>query len=96
MRDNLGQSLLHIGVDAMNFSVIDSLYKKDYIKQLINVTDDLNMTPMHIAAINFDIHIFDLLYNMKPDLTIKDKDNKTCIDYLKENEDVEVPKKYLI
>lgn len=79
----------------MNFSVIDSLNKKNYIQDLINVQDNFQMTPMHIAAINFDVHIFDLLYNLKPDLTLKDKENKTCIDYLKENEDVEVPKEYL-
>ena len=53
------------------------------------------MTPLHIGAINFDLHIYELLIGLKPDFKIKDKEGKTCKDYLKENEDVEIPKKYL-
>ena len=50
---------------------------------------------MHIAAINFDIHIYESLISLSPNLKLKDNEGKTCIDYLKENEDVEVPKKFL-
>ena len=94
-RDTIGQSILHVAVDAISFSAVDSLIKMNYAKELIDVCDDANMTPMHIAAINFDLHIYDLLIQLNPNKNIKDKEGKTCIDYLKENDDVEVPKKYL-
>ena len=94
-RDTIGQSILHVAVDAISFSAVDSLIKMNYAKELIDVCDDVGMTPMHIAAINFDLHIYDLLIQLNPNKNIKDKEGKTCIDYLKENDDVEVPKKYL-
>ena len=94
-RDSLGQSILHIAVDAINFSCVDCLIKLNYAKELINTCDNVNMTPMHIAAINFDIHLYELLLSLNPDKTIKDNEGKTCIDYLEENEDCEIPKKYL-
>ena len=53
------------------------------------------MTPLHIAAINFDLHIYELLTSLNPNYNIKDNEGKTCKDYLKENEDAEIPKKYL-
>ena len=93
-RDTLEQTVLHCAVDAINFSAVDSIIKMNYAQELIDVQDNVGMTPLHIAAINFDVHIYDLLVLQKPDLKIKDKEGKTCIDYLKENEDVEVPKKY--
>ena len=94
-RDTIGQSILHVAVDALSFSAVDSLIKMNYAKELIDVCDDANMTPMHIGAINFDLHIYDLLIQLNPNKKIKDNEGKTCIDYLKENDDVEVPKKYL-
>ena len=94
-RDTIGQSILHVAVDAISFSAVDSLIKMNYAKELIDVCDDVGMTPMHIAAINFDLHIYDLLIQLGPNKNIKDKEGKTCIDYLRENDDVEVPKKYL-
>jgi len=94
-RDTLEQTVLHCAVDAINFSAVDSIIKMNYAQELIDVQDNVGMTPLHIAAINFDVHIYDLLVLQKPDLKIKDKEGKTCIDYLKENEDVQVPKKYL-
>ena len=94
-RDTIGQSILHVAVDAISFSAVDSLIKMNYAKELIDVCDDVGMTPMHIAAINFDLHIYDLLIQLNPNKNIKDKEGKTCIDYLRENDDVEVPKKYL-
>lgn len=94
-RDNMGQSVLHIAVDAINFSAVDALIKINYGKDLINEVDGIGMTPMHIASVNFDLHIYDLLLTLNPDLKIKDNEGKTCKDYLKENEDCEVPKKYL-
>ena len=94
-RDNINQSILHIAVDAINFSCIDALIKLGYAQDLINEIDNVGMTPLHIGAINFDIHIYDLLLSLNPNCKIKDNEGKTCKDYLKENEDVEVPKKYL-
>ena len=94
-RDNINQSILHIAVDAINFSCIDALIKLGYAQDLINEIDNVGMTPLHIGAINFDIHIYDLLLSLNPNCKIKDNEGKTCNDYLKENEDVEVPKKYL-
>ena len=94
-RDTLGQTVLHCAVDAINFSAVDSIIKMNYAQELIDIEDNVGMTPMHIAAINFDVHIYDLLILQKPNIKIKDKEGKTCIDYLKENEDVQVPKKYL-
>ena len=94
-RDNINQSILHIATDAINFSCVDSLIKIGYAQDLINETDNIGMTPLHIGAINFDIHIYDLLISLNPNYKIKDNEGKTCKDYLKENEDAEIPKKYL-
>ena len=94
-RDDIKQSILHIAVDAINFSCIDALIKLGYAQDLINEIDNVGMTPLHIGAINFDIHIYDLLLSLNPNFKIKDNEGKTCKDYLKENEDVEVPKKYI-
>lgn len=58
-------------------------------QKLINCQDDHLMTAMHIASINFEESIYVLLASFKPDITLKDKDGKTFIDYLKENEDLE-------
>ena len=94
-RDNINQSILHIAVDAINFSCVDSLIKLGYAQDLINEKDNVGMTPLHIGAINFDIHIYDLMIGLNPNLNIKDNEGKTCKDYLKENEDAEIPKKYI-
>ena len=94
-RDNINQSILHIAVDAINFSCIDALIKLGYAQDLINEIDNVGMTPLHIGAINFDIHIYDLLLSLNPNCKIKDNEGKTCKDYLKENEDAEIPKKYM-
>jgi acyl-CoA-binding protein len=94
-RDNINQTVLHISVDAVNFSAVESLIKLNYAQDLINEVDNIGMTPMHIAAVNFDVHIYDLLTTLNPNYKIKDNEGKTCKDYLKENEDVEIPKKYL-
>ena len=94
-RDNINQSILHIAVDAINFSCVDSLIKLGYAQDLINESDNEGMTPLHIGAINFDIHIYELLTSLNPNYKIKDSEGKTCKDYLKENEDVEIPKKYI-
>ena len=94
-RDNINQTVLHISVDAINFSAVESLIKLNYAQDLINEVDNIGMSPMHIAAVNFDVHIYDLLTTLKPNYKIKDNEGKTCKDYLKENEDVEIPKKYL-
>ena len=94
-RDNINQSILHIAVDAINFSCVDSLIKLGYAQDLINEKDNVGMTPLHIGAINFDIHIYDLMIGLNPNLNIKDNEGKTCKDYLKENEDAQIPKKYM-
>ena len=94
-RDDIHQSILHIAVDAINFSCVDTLIKLGYAQDLINETDNAGMTPLHIGAINFDLHIYELLTSLNPNYNIKDSEGKTCKDYLKENEDAEIPKKYL-
>ena len=94
-RDDIHQSILHIAVDAINFSCVDTLIKLGYAQDLINETDNVGMTPLHIGAINFDLHIYELLTSLNPNYNIKDNEGKTCKDYLKENEDAEIPKKYL-
>ena len=94
-RDNINQTILHIAVDSINFSCVDSLIKLGYAQDLVNETDNVGMTPLHIGAINFDIHIYDLLIKLNPNCKIKDNEGKTCKDYLKENEDAEIPKKYM-
>ena len=94
-RDNINQTVLHIAVDAINFSAVESLVKLNYAQDLINEVDNIGMTPMHIAAVNFDVHLYDLLTTLNPNYKIKDNEGKTCKDYLKENEDAETPKKYL-
>ena len=94
-RDDIHQSILHIAVDAINFSCVDTLIKLGYAQDLINETDNAGMTPLHIGAINFDLHIYELLTSLNPNYNIKDSEGKTCKDYLKENEDAEIPKKFL-
>ena len=71
------------------------MIKLNYAQDLINEVDNIGMSPMHIAAVNFDVLIYDLLTTFKPNYKIKDNEGKTCKDYLKENEDTEIPKKYL-
>jgi hypothetical protein len=88
-RDSTGQTLLHVAADGMNFSAVKSLVDLGIGSKLINSVDNFQMSPMHIAAINFDIEIFHLLVSLKPDMDIKDSENKTCIDYLTENDDID-------
>ena len=71
------------------------MIKLNYAQDLINEVDNIGMSPMHSAAVNFDVHIYDLLTTFKPNYKIKDNEGKTCKDYLKENEDAEIAKKYL-
>jgi ankyrin repeat protein len=89
-RDSTGQTLLHVAVDGMNFSAVKSFVELLIAAELINSLDNFKMTPMHIAAINFDIEIFKLLMSLKPDIYIRDNENKTCVEYLKENEEIDV------
>ena len=63
-----------MAVDALSFSEVDSLIKMNYAQELIDVCDDSNMTPIHIADINFDLHIYDLLIHLGPNKNIKDKE----------------------
>jgi ankyrin repeat protein len=86
----MGQNLLHISVDGMNYSAVKSLVDLEIAQKLINQGDNFLMTPMHMAAMNFDIEIFQLLCKLKPNLELKDSENKTCIEYLKENDDIDV------
>jgi ankyrin repeat protein len=88
-KDTLGQNLLHIAVDGMNYSAVKSLEDLELAEKLINSTDNFLMTPMHMAAMNFDVEIFLLLCKLKPNLELKDSEKKTCIDYLKENDDID-------
>lgn len=88
-KDTNGQSLFHVAVDGMNNSAVQALIDLNIAIHLINSTDNYGMTPMHIAAINFDYEIFNMVSSLNPDLTIKDSENKTAIDYLKENEEIE-------
>lgn len=88
-KDSLGQTLLHVAVDGMNYSAVKSLVDLEIAEKLINSTDNFLMTPMHMAAMNFDVEIFLLLYKLKPNMELKDSENKTCLEYLKENEEID-------
>lgn len=88
-KDATKQTLLHVAVDGMNYSAVKSLVDLGIAEQLINSVDNYNMTPMHIASINFDAEIFQLLLSLKPNIGIKDSEGKTCVDYLRENEDID-------
>src|SRR5690242_18934990 len=88
MKDNLGQSVLHVAVDAMNCSAVEALIELGIAQELINSQDNFKMTPMHIAAINFDLPIFNSLLLLKPNLELKDSEGKTYKDYLMENEEI--------
>lgn len=94
-KDSLGQTILHVAVDAMSISTVEALMNMEYVKDLINIKDNVNMTPMHIGAINFDMNIYQTLLTFSPNLTFKDNENKTPKDYLKENDDIEVPTQFL-
>ena len=72
----------------MNSSALSALVDIGIAKDEINSVDKFNMTPMHIAAINFDYEIFNVLRILQPDMSIKDSEGKTSIDYLKENDDI--------
>ncbi len=65
-----------------------ALHEMDLISPFINTPDKFNMTPVHIAAINFDYEIFNLLKSLSPDMSIRDSEGKTPIDYLRENDDI--------
>lgn len=74
----------------MNYSAVKNVIDYENLgSQLINQKDKFQMTPMHIAAINFDIEIFNLLTSLNPDLNLKDSENKTPKDYLNDNEDID-------
>jgi ankyrin repeat protein len=73
----------------MNNSAVGALSEMDYAVKMLNLQDTFGMTPMHIAAINFDLGIFSFLIQMNPNDEIKDSIDKTFIDYLKENEDID-------
>ncbi len=88
-RDSTGQTLLHVAVDGMNLSAVKSLFDLEIGEKLINSVDNFKMSPMHIAAINFDVEIFALLTQLQPNLELKDSENKTSIDYLRENDDID-------
>ena len=72
----------------MNSSALSALVDIGIAKEEIDSVDKFNMTPMHIAAINFDYEIFNTLRNLEPNMSIKDSEGKTPIDYLKENDDI--------
>jgi len=80
---------LHIAVDSMNNSAVESTKETGIAEYQINFKDNFGMTPMHIASINFDLGIFSILKELNPDKNIIDKENKNFVDYLKENEDIE-------
>jgi len=88
-KDETGQTLLHIAVDSMNNSAVGALSEIDYAIKMLNSQDTFGMTPMHIAAINFDLGIFSYLIQMNPNDEIKDSTERTFIGYLKENEDID-------
>ena len=73
----------------MNNSAVETLVELNLAQVFLNVQDNYGMTPMHIAAINFDYEIFNYLCSLKPNYHISDTENKTPLDYLKENEDIE-------
>jgi len=73
----------------MNFSAIKSLVELEIAEKLINTVDNFKMSPMHIAAINFDVEIFQQLSQLKPNLELKDNEGKTCLDYIRENDDID-------
>lgn len=73
----------------MNYSAVQSLINLGIAKELVNYPDAYLMTPLHIAGINFDVEIFNLLTVLSGDYTLKDKENKTPLEYLKENEDID-------
>jgi ankyrin repeat protein len=89
MKDNLGQTILHVSVDAMNPSAVTSIINLGIAKELINTADNDGMTALHIAAINFDIEIFNFLAQLNGDYNIKDSHGKTCLEYLQENDDID-------
>ena len=88
-KDETGQTLLHLAVDSMNNSAVGALSEIEYATKMLNIQDTFGMTPMHIAAINFDLGIFSFLIQMKPNEEIKDSLEKSYIEYLKENEDID-------
>ena len=51
----------------------------NYAQELIDIEDNIGITPMHFVAINFDVHIYDLLILQKPNIKIKYKKGKTCL-----------------
>ena len=72
----------------MNVSALAALVESGLAAEFINAVDKFNMTPMHIAAINFDYEIFNVLRLLSPNLSIIDSEGKTAIDYLNENDDI--------
>jgi ankyrin repeat protein len=87
-RDNIGQTILHTAVDSGNLSAVQSLIELKVAEKLINIQDNQQMTPMHIASINYEIPMYNLLVTLKPDRKLKDEEGKTFLDHLQENDDL--------
>lgn len=89
LKDSTGMCLLHAAVDSMNNSAVEGLKDMGIATTQINYQDDFGMTPMHISCINFDLGIFSVLSELNPNKNLLDKENKSFVDYLKENEDID-------
>jgi len=83
------QTLTHVAVDSGNISSVKAFEELGLIKQHINIADSFKMTPMHIAAINFNLEIFKILLSYSPNNELRDDNGKTFVDYLHENEDLD-------
>lgn len=80
---------MHAAVDAKNLEALSILIDKEIAQPNLNVADEYNMTPLHIASINFNRKIFDVLIGLKPNVHLKDNDGLTATDYINDNEEIE-------
>ncbi len=89
LTDKTNQTILHSAVDSSNVSAIKTLIELKIAENLINSKDEFSMTPMHLCGINFCKECYDLLMTLNPDISLKDSDGQTIIDYIESNEEID-------
>jgi ankyrin repeat protein len=89
IKNDEGETPLHVGAKFNQFNKIKlllSLITTEKQKAIINLIDNSGKSAAHIAAENsHDIETLKLLHEYGADLTLKDKDQKSPLDYLAGN-----------
>lgn len=86
--DSNGSSLIHSAIDNKNISGFKILIELGVIESNLNKKDNFSMTPLHIASINYNKEIYDLLMIFNPIKDLVDSYGFTALDYINDNEEL--------